>query len=473
MGASGLQRVWRIRSLVAAFILALSSFGAAAQMCPAPYAEAASAQTGPVCASTCAGGTFAQLSGGNLTCTPGVAPATCPEPGSVLVMGPNGPTCVPGYTPIAAAGQNYACRPGDVRVERPPYLLDGKVAYEACFAGSACPQGYLMTEDPDGALGSTKVCMLPCQDFVMNQGMACSCGSGGQLGAETPGGPVQQICKPICGAGTRWQSASPLYAFKAEEGTCMPTRPGAISCAAGSEPQGGVCVAVAPPACPPSMYWSGQVCLPIGTDAPILIVSGCPPATHWNGSHCVPDYIVPPICAPGMHWSGFFCVPNGPICPPFMFWNGNQCVPFVQPPCPLGQHWNGAQCVPNKPICPPNMHWNGFTCVPNLQPVCPPGQHWDNAAKKCVPNFIPPKVCPPKQHWDAGAKKCVPDPLPPPKLCPPKQHWDAGLNKCVPNVLPPPKFCPPKQHWDAGLNKCVPNVLPPPKLCPPKQHWDA
>ena len=469
-------RDWCGRALFAVLIVAASAGAAAAQMCPAPYTEAVSAQTGPVCSSTCAAGSYPQMEGGNVTCTAGFAPATCPAPGDILLLTPNGPVCEHGYAPIAGPDKRYACKPGDVRVERPPYLLNGQLTYEACSPGPECPQGYLTTEDPDGALGTNKVCMLPCQDFVMNQAMSCSCGSGGQLGAQAPGAPVQQMCKPMCAPGTRWQTSSPLYAFKAEEGTCVPEceggniwsngqcgppPPGFVAapiCPPGSAPQGGSCEEVEPPLCPPSMYWSGQVCLPIGggdePSDPIFIFGDCPPGRHWNGSHCIPNIVLPPICGPGMHWNGLFCVPNGPKCPPLQKWNGSQCVPILQPVCPPFQHWNGIQCVANVQFCPLGQHWNGFKCVPNFQPNCPPNQHWDGS--KCVPNFQP--NCPPNQHWDGS--KCVPNVQP---NCPPNQHWNGS--KCVPNA---PPQCPPNQHWNGS--KCVPNAPPP---CGPNQHWNG
>jgi len=465
---------WCGRALFAAFIIAVSAGAAAAQMCPAPYTEAMSAQTGPVCSSTCAAGSYPQIEGGNVTCTPGYGTPICPEPGDILMMTPNGPVCARGYTPIAAGNNRYSCNPGDVRIERPPYLLNGQLTYEACWAGPECPQGYIATEDPDGALGTNKVCMLPCQDFVMNQAMSCSCGSGGRLAGQSPGAPVQQICKPICGPGTKWQASSPLYAFKAEEGTCVPAceggnvwsngqcgppPPGFVDepiCPPGAEPDGATCVAVEPPLCPPSMYWSGQVCLPIGIEPsdPIFVFGNCPPGSHWNGSHCIPNIVLPPICGPGMHWNGLFCVPNGPICPPLQKWNGVQCVPILQPFCPPFQHWNGVQCVPNVQFCPQGQHWNGFKCVPNFQPICPFGQHWNG--NQCVPNG--PQPCPPNQHWNGN--QCVPNLQP---LCPPNQHWNG--NQCVPNGPPP---CPPNQHWNG--NQCVPNGPPP---CPPNQHWNG
>jgi len=484
---------WCGRALFAAFIVAVSAGAAAAQRCPAPYSEAVSPQTGPVCSSTCAAGSYPQIEGGNITCTPGYGTPICPEPGDILLLTPNGPTCGRGYTPVATAGNRYACNPGDIRVERPPYLLNGQLTYEACFPGPDCPQGYIATEDPDGALGTNRVCMLPCQDLVMNQAMSCSCGSGGQLASQAPGAPVQQICKPICGPGARWQPSSPLYAFKAEEGTCVPQceggtiwsngqcvppPPGFVAqpfCPPGTAPQGDSCTTVEPPLCPPSMYWSGQVCLPIGLgppSGPILIFGNCPPNTYWNGSHCVPNIVLPPICGPSMHWNGLFCVPNGPICPPLQKWNGSQCVPILQPVCPPLQHWNGVQCVPILlPQCPPLQKWNGSKCVPILQPQCPIGQKWDGT--KCVP-FLP-QICPQGQHWDGS--KCVPNvPQCPlgqkwdgtkcvpflPQVCPQGQHWDGS--KCVPNV----PQCPLGQKWDG--TKCVPFL---PQVCPQGQHWDG
>jgi hypothetical protein len=125
--------------------------------------------------------------------------------------------------PIAAANSDLACKPGDLRVERPPYQLNGKLAYETCAPAPNCPTGYIEAVDPDKALGSSRVCLLPCQDFVMNQSMACSCGSGARLAAQEPGAPVKQICQRMCPAGSQWQASSPLYAFTAQEGQCVPT----------------------------------------------------------------------------------------------------------------------------------------------------------------------------------------------------------------------------------------------------------
>jgi len=467
--------VWCGRVLFAALIIAVSASAATAQRCPAPYTEAVSAQTGPVCSSTCAAGSYPAVEGGNVVCKPGYVSPTCPEAGDILLMTPDGPTCAHGYSPVAVATNRYSCNPGDVRVERPPYLLNGQLTYEACWAGPECPQGYIATEDPDGALGTNRVCMLPCQDYVMNQAMSCSCGSGGQLAAEAPGAPVQQICKSICSPGTRWQAASPLYAFKAEEGTCVPEcesgmvwnngqcvppPPGytpAPICPPGTIPQGDDCIGVDPPLCPPSMYWSGQVCLPIGMEppsGPIFIFGNCPPNTHWNGSHCIPNIVLPPICGPGMHWNGLFCVSNGPLCPPLQHWNGNQCVPFFQPSCPFGQHWNGVQCVPNQQFCPLGQHWNGIHCVPNGPQPCPPGQHWNGS--QCVPNGPPP--CPFGQHWNGS--QCVPNG---PPSCPVGQHWNGS--QCVPNG---PPSCPVGQHWNGS--QCVPNGPP---SCPAGQHWNG
>jgi hypothetical protein len=483
-----------IRGLLAAAIIAILSGSAAAQVCPPPYTPGSSSQTGPICTSQCAPGSYPQLAGGNLSCVPGVAAPTCPEPGDILVTTPNGPVCQQGYAPIAAANNGLACMPGDVRVERPAYYLNGQTLYETCWSGLACPGGYITAEDPDGVMGTTTVCLLPCQDFVLNQGMACSCGSGGQLGAQRPGAPVQQACRPICGPGTMWSASSPLYAFKAEEGSCVsicgvgtfwdggqcaPITPAYVlppNCPLGTEPQGNTCVALAPPVCPPAMYWAGQVCFPIGIEdpGPAILIAGCPPDTHWNGGYCVPNLVVIPGCAPGTHWNGLFCVLNGPplcppwqhwngsqcvsnlpqLCPPGQHWNGNACVPNAPPFCPPGQHWNGSKCVPNFVVCPPGQHWNGNACVPNAPPVCPPGQHWNGSA--CVPNVLP--ACPPGQHWNGNA--CVPNA---PPACPPGQHWNGS--KCVPNG---PPACPPGQHWNGSA--CVPNGPP---ACPPGQHWNG
>ncbi len=442
---------WRVRGLFAAAIVAILSGSAAAQTCPAPYTPAISAQTGPICSSQCTPGSYPQLVSGNLTCSPGIAASTCPDPGDILVITDDGPVCQHGYAPVAGPNNTFACNQGDVRVERPAYVLNGQTSYETCWSGPSCPPGYITAEDPDGVLGTTAVCLLPCQDFVLNQGMACSCGSGGQLGAQRPGAPVQQSCSPICKPGTIWSPSSPLYAFKSEEGTCVsqctagtywdgdkcaPLTASYVpppNCPPGTEPQGDGCVALPPPICPPAMYWAGQVCLPIGIEypGPSIIVAGCPPNTHWNGGHCVPNLVPIPGCAPGMHWNGLFCVPNGPaVCPPWQHWNGSQCVPNVVPVCPPGQHWNGNLCVPNgPPACPPGQHWNGSHCVPNLVPVCPPGQHWNGS--HCVPNGPPPPpACPPGQHWNGS--HCVPAGPPPPPACPPGQHWNGS--HCVPSA---------------------------------------
>ena len=396
-------------------------------MCPPPYSAAVSPQTGPVCSSSCPPGSFPTLENGNVTCRPGYATPICPEGNSFMVMTPAGPVCQQGYLPVAAANNSFACNPGDLRVERPPYQLNGALAYETCAPAPNCPAGYIEAVDPDNALGSSRVCMLPCQDFVMNQSMACSCGSGGRLAAQQPGAPAKQICQPSCRAGSQWVASSPLYAFKAEEGQCIPT--------GGGPP---VALVDVSPSCPGATYWNGQVCLPIGGGGgvPILVYGGCPVDTHWNGSHCVPDFIPPPICGPGTHWNGLFCVPNAPKpCPIFTKSDGSKCVPIIQQVCPVNQYWDGTKCVPKLVGCiPPKKIING----------------------KCVQPFVPPPLCAPPKKIVNG--QCV---LPPPPLCAPPKKIVNG--QCV---LPPPPLCAPPKKIVNG--KCV--LPPPPLFCkPPKK----
>jgi hypothetical protein len=428
---SGLFGTKNWRALIAAVTLILSAGAASAQMCPPPYTQAVSSQTGEVCTSTCATGSFPALENGNVTCKPGYAAPVCPEGNEFLVMTPNGPTCQQGYVPVATGNNSYACNPGDLRVERPPYQLEGLLAYETCAPAPNCPAGYIETVDPNNALGSSRVCMLPCQDFVMNQSMACSCGSGGRLGAQEPGAPVRQICQPSCPAGAQWKPSSPLFAFTAEEGTCVPT--------GGGEPV--ALIDEEPPSCPGATYWNGQVCLPIGGggDLPVLVFSGCPGGTHWNGSHCVPNFVPPPICGPGTHWNGLFCVPNAPKpCPIFMKWDGFKCVPIFQQVCPPNQFWNGVKCVPKLIFClPPKKMING-KCVLPPQQICPPPKKWVNG--QCV-LVLQPACLPPKKIING---QCV---LPPP-VCPPPKKWVNG--QCV---LVLQQVCPPPKKWING--KCV------------------
>ena len=332
-----------------------------------------------------------------------------------MVLTAAGATCERGAVPAANSDGTRLCNPGDVRVQRPPYLVDGQQLSDVCLPGPACPAGYIETVDPDGYLGAQKVCMLPCQDFVMNQGMACSCGAGGRLEILPPGGPVQQMCTPVCRPGSRWAASSPLFAFKPQEGVCVsPTVSAAPACPPGSGWDGEECVAFVKPTCPPSTYWNGQICLPIGIEViglPIPI--GCPPNTHWNGSHCVPNLVKPPACPPNTVWNGLQCVPKAGACPPLQKWDGNKCVPIVLIKCPVGQQWNGFKCVS---VCPPLQKWDGNKCVPIIQPLCPAGQKWDGS--KCA------SICPPLQKWDGN--KCVPIIQP---LCPPGKNWN-GV-KCV------------------------------------------
>ena len=279
-----------------------------------------SEQTGSVCTSSCAVGSYPALNGANATCKPGYASPTCPDGDAFLVMTPTGPVCQKGYAPIADANNGFACKSGDLRVERPPYQLNGALAYETCAPAPSCPSGYIETVDSDNALGTSRVCMLPCQDFVINQGMACSCGSGGRLAAQKPGAPVQEICARMCPAGSQWQASSPLYAFQAEQGQCVPTG-GAPSSTSSSGGQPFSPPNVSSPSCPGSSYWNGQVCVPIGGvvgGLPIVVYRGCPAGTYWNGSHCVPNAVPSPVCRPGTFWNGLYCVPKGGprSCPP-------------------------------------------------------------------------------------------------------------------------------------------------------------
>jgi len=437
-------------AFIAIAMLVLSATAASAQMCPPPYSQALSQQTGDVCTSTCAPGSFPALEGGGVSCKPGYATAICPEGNEFLMMTPGGPLCQQGYVPAAAAGSNFACNPGDLRIERPPYQLNGSLAYETCAPGPNCPAGYIETLDPDNALGGSRVCMLPCQDFVMNQSMACSCGSGGRLGAQRPGAPVRQICQPSCPAGSQWVASSPLYAFKAEEGQCVR--------AGGGAPLAVIDIA---PACPGATYWNGQVCLPIGGggDLPVLVFGGCPAGTHWNGSHCVPNFVPPPLCPPGTHWNGLFCVPNAPQpCPIFMKWDGAKCVPIFQQACPPNQFWDGVKCVPKPVLCLPPKKWVNGQCV-FVPQLCPPPKVWING--QCV---LPPgpQVCLPPKKWING--QCVLLP-PPPQPCLPPKKWING--QCV-LLPPPPQPCLPPKKWING--QCV-LLPPPPQPCLPPKKW--
>lgn len=449
--------VTRLRALIAAAVLVcFANVAVAQQMCPAPYSMVTSPISGRICSSSaCAPGNFPAIENGAVTCKPGYATAICPEGDDFMVMTPNGPICQKGYVPVAAPNNSFACNSGDVRVERPPYQLNGALAYETCAPGPSCPAGYIETLDPDNAMGTEKVCMLPCQDFVMNQSMACSCGSGGRLGARQPGASVQQVCQPTCPSGTQWQATSPLFAFQAEEGQCVPDGGGAP-----------VPLAETEPVCPGATYWNGQVCLPVGggnDGAPVLVFGGCPPGKHWNGSHCAPDFIVLPVCPPGTHWNGLFCVPNAPApCPIFQKWDGNKCVPIFQQVCPPNQFWNGTKCVPKFQVCPLPKKWVNGQCV--LVPQCGPNQVWDGT--KCVPKF---QFCPPPKKWVNGQCILVPQ-------CGPNQVWDG--TKCVPKFqfCPPPKKivngqcvlvpqCGPNQVWDG--TKCIPKF----QFCPPPKKW--
>src|SRR5437868_6041842 len=92
------------RALIAAAAFVIFSAGAAfaQQMCPPPYAQAVSPQTGDVCTSTCAPGSFPVIEGNAVACKPGYATAVCPEGDEFLVMTPTGPVCQKGYVPAAA-----------------------------------------------------------------------------------------------------------------------------------------------------------------------------------------------------------------------------------------------------------------------------------------------------------------------------------------------------------------------------------
>jgi hypothetical protein len=517
------------RALLVVATLFLFAGNASAQMCPSPYTQGVSQQTGAVCEGNCALGSYPSMANAKTACEPGYAPTTCPDGDSFLVMTPGGPVCQKGYTPIDNANNGASCKAGDLRVERPPYQLNGALVYETCAPAPNCPTGYIETVDPDNALGTSRVCMLPCQDFVMNQGMACSCGSGGRLAAQTSGAPVKQICQPICPAGTQWQASSPLFAFTAEQGQCVPTGGGPA-----------VAATQVTPTCPGSSYWNGQVCLPIGGISegfPVIGYRGCPPGTHWNGSHCVPNGFPLPVCGPGTTWNGLFCVVRGPQpCPVFEKWNGNQCVPIVQQICPPNEYWNGSQCVPKPVTCTPGQIIENGVCVtvksggcvpPNrivngvcVAPTCPPGQILENdicvIAKTggCVPPnrlingvCVLPPTCPPGQILKNGvcasetSGGCVPPNrvvngvcvLPP--NCKPGEVLENGA--CVfenSGTCPPPKRiinghcvdeprrCPPGQISENGVcvteksGGCVPpNRLvngvcePAPKTCPPGQ----
>ncbi len=432
-----------LRCVVASFfgllLLLAAASAASAQTCPAPYSAQTSPQTGGICATSCAPGSYPYFSAGHLSCVPGTAPPTCPTAGDFVILTATGATCAGGAVPAADATGVRHCNAGEVEVQRPPYLVDGQQLTDVCAPGPSCPTGYIETVDPDGYLGAQKVCMLPCQDFVISQGMACSCGAGGRLDVLPSGGPIQQMCVPICQPGSKWVASSPLFAFKPQEGTCVSPVVKATPCPAGAYWNGQQCVASAIPSCPPNTYWNGQLCLPAGIEViGVPIPIKCPPNTHWNGSHCVPN-TVPPICPAGQKWDGSKCVS---ICGPLQKWDGAKCVPMVQPICPAGQKWDGSKCVS---ICGPLQKWDGAKCVPMVQPICPAGQKWDGS--KCV------SICGPLQKWDGT--KCVPMVQP---ICPPGQKWNGS--KCV-------SICGPLQKWDG--TKCVPMVQP---ICPPGKKWN-
>jgi hypothetical protein len=437
-----------VSTLFAAVALIVFASAASALICSSPYTKVASVQTGDVCTSTCAPGSFPALDDGGITCKPGYATAICPEGNEFMVMTPVGPVCQQGYVPVASTNHSIACNPGDLRVERPPYQLNGSLIYETCASGPNCPAGYFETVDPDNALGSSRVCMLPCQDFVMNQSMACSCASGGRVGTQEPGAPVKQICQPSCPADSQWVASSPLYAFKAEEGQCIPS--------GGGQP---LALSDVSPFCPGATYWTGQVCLPIGGggggDMPILMFGSCPGGTHWNGSHCVPDFIPFPICGSGMHWNGLFCVPNAPKpCPIFMKWDGFKCVPIFQQLCSPNQYWDGTTCVPKLIVCLPPKKWVDGQCIFVPYQMCLPPKKWING--QCVLPLQ--KICPPPNQWVNG--QCVP-PLPQ-LFCLPPMRWING--QCV--LAPPQQICAPPKKWING--QCV---LPLKQICPPPKKW--
>lgn len=425
--------------------LAFSAFfadAASAQMCPQPYAQAVSEQTGNVCTSTCAAGSYPAAQGSSSACAPGYAPPTCPDGNSFLVMTSSGPTCQKGYVPVAGDNNSFACKQGDLRVERPPYQLNGALSYETCAPAPNCPSGYIETVDPDNALGASRVCMLPCQDFVMNQGMACSCGSGGRLAAQQPGAPVEQICQRMCPAGSQWQATSPLYAFQAQQGQCVS--------ASGGE-------AIAPPAtspsCPGASYWNGETCIPMGGVSgglPIITYFGCPTGTHWNGSHCVPNSVRPPICRRGTFWNGFFCVPKGPrSCPPTERWDGNKCIPIVVKTCPPNQYWNGTECVPKPIVCVPPTRLENGKCV-SVPVDCLPPRHIVNG--QCVPPTTTGCVLPNR----IVNGQCVP---PPTTICAPPRRLVDG--KCEDRT---PTRCPPPLKLENGKCVSATNRCEPPKV---------
>jgi hypothetical protein len=147
---------WRV--LLAAAVLFLFAGNASAQMCPQPSTQGQSRQTGAVCEGNCALGSYPALGGASASCQPGYAPTTCPDGDSFVVMTPTGPVCQKGYTPIVDASNASACKAGDLRVERPPYQLNGALVYETCMPAPNCPSGYIETVDPDRALGTPRVC---------------------------------------------------------------------------------------------------------------------------------------------------------------------------------------------------------------------------------------------------------------------------------------------------------------------------
>ena len=459
--------------------LFLSVGAASAQMCPQPYAQAVSEQTGNVCTSSCAVGSYPALAGASATCTPGYAAPTCPDGDAFLVMTPAGPVCQTGYTPVADANNGLACKTGDVRVERPPYQLNGALSYETCAPAPSCPPGYIETVDPDNALGTSRVCMLPCQDFVMNQAMACSCGAGGRLAAH--GSPVHRpsrFASRMCPAGSLWQASSPLLRLhELEQGPVRADRwwPGQLP--------------------PPKRRRAARdraigtvrsACRSVASVAAACQLSGLPRLPGWvlTGTAAT---ACPITCDPAAgsadrarSGTGCYCVAIGPKRLPAQPRHGtaSSAFPSFVQNCPPDQYWNGTQCVPKPVVClPPNKLVNG-QCVPpqgcvgevncinppnNCQPpnkvvngVCvpPPGPNCKPPFKlengKCV--LRKPEGCVPPNKMVNG--ECVH----PGQPCEPPKHLVNGV--CVSQVT-----CEPPNHLVNGV--CVPK-LP----CPPPKHLE-
>jgi hypothetical protein len=309
-----------------------------------------------------------------------------------------------GYVPVATSNNSFACKDGDVRVERPPYQLNGALTYETCAAGPSCPAGYIETVDPDNALGTSKVCVLPCQSFVMNQSMACSCGSGARLAAQQPGAPVRQVCQATCPAGTHWEASSPLFAFQAEQGQCIADG-------------GGVAVPLAE-----SNVMSQRDLL----ERPGMARSAAVPTAH----RCLCSAAArqrterQPLRA-GCHrasglpgTTGTDCsAPNAPApCP--IFPRGRHEMRSDLPASLPGELLERQQMCAEVQFCPPPRNgsmdgasrsssadrtvWDGTKCIPKMV-FCVPPKKWVNG--QCV---AVPQQCGPNEYWNGTKHAEVP-----------------------------------------------------------------